>query len=192
MNNTKLDALERIEEEGERKLAHVQRLLTALAPDPSMWEYRGELLEGDDSSKCACGHKIRLLFPVYRGEKEVRILGSVCIEHYSAINPAVAARMIETLERHRAAVAEAEKKAKEAASAKEVEAARNEHQAAYDRAHALADSFPKYSIPEPLFWATRTSRRVPSPSWCPRYTRASAAVKWHKKHTAALLAALKV
>lgn len=82
----------------ESRTNHAMALLNALAPDPSKWEYRGECLEGDENSKCACGHPIRWLFPIYFGEQQ-KVVGSTCVNHFAAINPETGALMLEALER---------------------------------------------------------------------------------------------
>lgn len=75
---------------------HALALLAALAPDPSKWEYRGECFEGDENSHCACGHPIRWLFPIYF-ENQTKIVGSTCVNHFAAINPATGQLMIDKL-----------------------------------------------------------------------------------------------
>ena len=68
--------------------------------DPSKWEYRGEVLEAGkgDNVKCVCGHPIKNLFPIYAPDGVDRVvIGSTCIDHYAAYNPAHAAKMREAL-----------------------------------------------------------------------------------------------
>jgi hypothetical protein len=73
----------RTEERRLENLHHVQRLATAMAPDPKEWEYRGEMIDSGNGANahCACGHPIRYVFPIYnrRTGKSVPI-GCVCIE----------------------------------------------------------------------------------------------------------------
>ncbi len=60
-----------------------QRLLAALAPNPTRWEWRGESYEAAyyGQYSCACGHPIRRLHPIYcRVTGRLMVIGGVCLE----------------------------------------------------------------------------------------------------------------
>ena len=71
------------------------RLIKALSPNPSEWEYRGEIYdtESPGGSMCACGHPIRYEFYIYHPDGRKAVVGSTCVENFGAINPEMADRM---------------------------------------------------------------------------------------------------
>lgn len=172
----------------EAMAAHVQALITGLAPNPQEWEYRGEMEEDDSgNAKCVCGHQIRYLFPVYRGNAQ-RILGSTCIEHYSLYRPEDAQLMREALQRVQERAKEAARAARKAAADNQATTARDRHEALY---RPIYDRFMGYRnrgemAPRPLWEAIASPWRISSPGCCPKYARPSDVRKWHEKQSAAL------
>jgi hypothetical protein len=112
--------------QAERKvdnLAHLERLATAMAPDPTRWEYRGEVLDGGgglEQVHCTCGHPIRWIFPIYdRDSGRSLPIGSTCIAasvpyliHSGAQGLADALQA--ALQRHQEALAEAARQVRDA------------------------------------------------------------------------------
>jgi hypothetical protein len=127
----KIDAMERIAEEKEQSLHHVQALINALG-DPSKWEYRDEMNDtGSMNSRCACGHAIRYEFIIYSPEGKTAILGSTCIENFSQFNPESAARMKKDYETFMEKVKAELKEQKEKLASEEVEKAKSEFEPVY-------------------------------------------------------------
>jgi len=195
----KIPALERTIDRAEAPAHYAAALIAALAPDPALWEYRGEMIDGGISAlsppRCACGHPIRWLFPIYLpGTPELAAqLGSTCILHYAAYRPDDAARMQERLAAMEAELAAALAKARRVKSMAEVAAARERHAALTGAASERYEYYRSGGLraPRSLWWAVASRKgAVPGPDECPQYTRPADARRWHEKHIAALIAAL--
>jgi len=74
----------------------IDRLRAAMAPDPSHWEFTGEVRDAGayGASSCACGHDIRYEFLIERGDGESLIIGSTCIEKYVPVLIAAGAKVL--------------------------------------------------------------------------------------------------
>jgi hypothetical protein len=183
--STTIDRLESEVLEQQDRATHALALLTALAPDPSKWEYRGECFDGGEQSKCACGHPIRWEFPIYR-ENEVKVVGSTCVNHFAALNPTTGALMLSKLAELEDRLAAAKKAAKAAARQVEVDAARVRFEATLTAARVKFDSYRARGVKAPweLWRAVASYRRVPSKA--PEYSRACDYIRWYKQETARL------
>jgi hypothetical protein len=62
-------------------LRHLEKIAKAMAPDPTDYEYTGEVNDlGDMSGSCACGHPIRYEFIVRNTTGKEVVIGSTCID----------------------------------------------------------------------------------------------------------------
>lgn len=165
--------------EQESRTNHALALLNALAPDPSKWEYRGECFEGDENSHCACGHPIRWLFPIYL-EQQVKVVGSTCVNHFAAINPATGGLMLEKLAELQAKLSEQLKAAKRAAADSENSMLWIKYCEARDRALARhnANRAEYRRSPYTLWWFCCAGREQYRRNSQPEYTRACDLKRW--------------
>ena len=187
-----LDNLARQSENLADRAAYLQPLVDRIQ-DGMLWEYRGEILE-DASGKaaCVCGHPIRYIFPIYRKDASDQCgLGSTCIGHFESINPEMYAALTAADTALKARIADAQKRAREAARQQKVEVARAEFRALYDRAHSQYAAYAEHGrrAPRPL-WEVCASRNWYVPENAPDYTRAADLIRWYQKQTAILNAHL--
>jgi hypothetical protein len=150
--------------------------------DPSEWRYTGICHDAGHvgAAHCICGEPIRYEFEITDG-KRVEIVGSVCIDHFQEINPALYADLVAASDGLRKAIAEAEKKAKRAEQDKRIAAVKAE----FDRRMAVCDSWWKYyqeknrtswrQIPDWLYWPMQTIGH------CPKYVQPTAYIRWYEK-----------
>lgn len=74
------------------------KLLAAFHNEPQNYEWNGEIVEGDEKSKCACGHPIRWMFIWTHKTDTSRAsvtTGSTCVNTVPGLDPATVARMQE-------------------------------------------------------------------------------------------------
>ncbi len=80
-----------------------ERLLVALSPDPTSWEWRGERVKARFYGQfvCACGHPILWLHPIYcRDTGRCLLIGTVCLRtHFKTASNAGATQLALTLDR---------------------------------------------------------------------------------------------
>lgn len=178
-----LNTLERTHADLEARSAHVLRLLAALAPDPRAWEYTGDVIDtgAPDGGKCACGHPVRYLFPLRRGEDTANV-GSTCVEHFSAIDPDLHDRLSEALARNTAAIAEAKAAARKAAALAEVAQAREEWSAVASaiRAQIAAAKARDRWIPRNLWEIEHYLPGLLSGRKAERFTRPADQKRWYR------------
>lgn len=187
---TKAAKVEKRIEQAEGHVHHVNALIAGLAPDPREWEYRDEVCDaGTAGASCVCGHPIRYMFPVYRGADR-RILGSTCVEHYAAIDPAKGARMLEALRSLEADLAARKAAARAAQTETEVAVLRAEYEALYQRAVAEYKRYQGRYVPRPLFMAFHSKARVVSPGRVPVYQKTGFYKGWYGKQIDRLRVAL--
>lgn len=117
---------------------HLLRLAAELLPDPRAFKYHDERIDfGDDKTEqCACGARIRYAFPIVRDEdgKTVNI-GSTCIVKSvpfltNSGADVLAADLLAAYDRHVAAIAEAERNARNAKNETVVEVLTSDFDAA--------------------------------------------------------------
>lgn len=171
--------------EQESRASHVLALIEALAPDPSQWEYRGECDDAGAGSeaKCACGHPIRFLFPIYHADGRVKIVGSTCVNHFASINPATGQLMLDKLDELNAKLAEQKKAAKRAADDAENARLWSEYCAARDAAVAAhnANRAEYRRSPYQLWYFAAANREEYRRQYPPEYTRACDLKRWLTK-----------
>lgn len=166
----------------ESRTNHALALLAALAPDPSLWEYRGECFEGDAGSHCACGHPIRWLFPIYYGN-QTKVVGSTCVNHFAAINPATGALMLAKLEELQTKLSDQRKAAVKATADAENQKLWAQYVEVRDKARAMHQSNRSRYIRSPyeLWFFTSSSREQFNRNSPPEYTRPCDLKKWITK-----------
>jgi len=171
-----------------RTLTQMEKLIEALQPNPQEWIYSGECNDlGAPTGECVCGHEIRFEFVVER-KGERKILGSVCIENYAQVSPAMAEWMREDLKRMMDKI-RADKKAAEMLAAQEkIQAVRQKYLDAIAEMNCLVDEHiaakpnSRYPLPYELWQVTSGSKAFRTHS--PEYVTPAPYVKWYEKMTA--------
>lgn len=112
-------AIEQLERQADRAAdaAHYAERLIAGLGDPSKYVYTGTCIDTGpwSGAHCACGMPIRYVFLILNEEtREQKVVGSVCINHFAAYNPALYESLSTAAEELFARLAEERKAAKEA------------------------------------------------------------------------------
>jgi hypothetical protein len=109
------------------RVDHIERLLTAFGGSIEGWSFNGKTGEQDPSGlgavACACGHRpIRQLFFWEKDGQCDVVTGCVCVENVPGLDPSSVERLHAKIVQLKAEKAEAERRAKEASAAAEVQA----------------------------------------------------------------------
>lgn len=161
--------------------------LAAVLGDGADWEYRGDCNERQYADgKCACGHAgIRFEFMIHhKTENRSVIVGSSCINSYSAINPDMVNAIAADVERLERAAAERLKAAKAAAQETEIQQALDEYDAiAWELDRRLsegAESYPYRRGGEQVTGYVQR-RRVKRELYFNWSNPSTAATRWHDR-----------
>jgi len=190
---TKVSALKSQIDKKANTLHHASALIAALK-NPSEWEYTGECLDAgvNSSESCACGHPIRYCFVIKHPIYGINQVGSTCIEHFKAINPALYESLQNADQALRDQLAEARRQAKAVQNADKIKVAKAAYLEVWLEARAIQQMLKDRIIPvRPYspegklfipFW--RLQAEYPAES--PEYARAHSYIKWYTEKAAAL------
>ncbi len=159
-----------------------QRAFIEKLGDPSKWVYTGVCTDAAPAmSHCICGEQIRWCFEIaYNGRTE--IVGSVCIDHFSEINPSLYADLMAANETLKDRLAEAKHKSKQAEQEAQLAPLKADWESLVERYKKACEYYRQHPV----------SQNRPFPSWlfwlwlpkCPQYQRVGDFVRWYTKHLA--------
>ena len=184
--STTIEKQERRADEMAMTTERWERFLNRLG-DPTEWEYTGVVNDlGKPTGTCICGHPIQFEFQIENPRTgEMAHVGSVCVDHFAEISPALYAKLVSAREGLEARIAEEKRAARETAKAAEVEAARIEWEAAAAPGRKMiADCRAEgRRIPSELYWMARSTANFRGPKI---YKRACDYIRWYARATKAV------
>ena len=174
-----------------RNLQHVQRVADAMYPNPTEWEFTGQVVDGKGgNAHCSCGHPIRYIFVIERKrDGQALPIGSTCItstvpylQAHGAANLATA--LEQALADHLKALAEMEKAQRAAEQDAVCQLACREWESVRDHAREIVLPMKQRGLWIPRgIWYLWYCGKV---HVCPTYSRVSSRIAWYRKATASI------